>query len=369
MLLPGRHANTSDYRYGFNGMELDNELKGEGNSYDFGARMYDPRVGRWLSLDRVHKDYQSDYVYASNNPIIFIDKGGNDDYYYDRSTRSIRVIRNSAPHRFFFDAYIMSEPDDTNNSISSGQQVFIQRPLHSEEVKQLFYWNNNVFRDALNSATQEDYADIYNSYTNIGDREAGKLIMAVGASPIVVIVGAELLAAYGAEAIGTFVLNEVKDELLSQATAGASDIIDLTKLGTKAVKEVLDYARKNGKDIPLYRGINESHPGFSEAQDGIAIPRGGDSTPMQHNSTGTTESPYTSWTTDKEVAENYALRPGGQGVVLETKASQNTLVESPNTKQVLLKQNGKVVSENEALIKGDVRGAKVEVVKPKTDND
>jgi hypothetical protein len=35
-----------DYRYGFNGMEKDDEVKnGKGNSYDFGARMYDSRLG------------------------------------------------------------------------------------------------------------------------------------------------------------------------------------------------------------------------------------------------------------------------------------------------------------------------------------
>ncbi len=31
------------YRYGFNGMEKDDEISGSGNSYDFGARTYDPR--------------------------------------------------------------------------------------------------------------------------------------------------------------------------------------------------------------------------------------------------------------------------------------------------------------------------------------
>lgn len=261
MLLPNRHGNTSDYRYGFGGMELDNEIKGEGNSYDFGARFHDPRVGRWLSLDAVNKDHQSNYAYSSNNPIIFIDKGGNDDYFYDRATRSIYVIRNSAPHRFFFDEYIWSDPDDTNNDISSGQQVFIQRPLHSEEVKQMFYWNNNVFRDALNSSTQQDYAKIYNSYTNIGDRESGKLIAAVGASPVLVIVGAELLAAYGAEAIGTFVLNEIKDEALSQATGGASDVLDLGKMSYKAGKQVLevivDKGSKDGVSL-LYRSVSDA---------------------------------------------------------------------------------------------------------------
>ena len=51
MLLPGRHANTSDYRYGFQGQEMDNEIKGEGNSVNYKYRMHDPRVGRFFARD------------------------------------------------------------------------------------------------------------------------------------------------------------------------------------------------------------------------------------------------------------------------------------------------------------------------------
>lgn len=36
--LPNRHANTPDYRYEFIGKEKDNEVKGDGNSYDFDSR-------------------------------------------------------------------------------------------------------------------------------------------------------------------------------------------------------------------------------------------------------------------------------------------------------------------------------------------
>ena len=43
---------NSKYRYGFNGQEKDNDMKGEGNSLDFGARVYDPRLGRFLSIDK-----------------------------------------------------------------------------------------------------------------------------------------------------------------------------------------------------------------------------------------------------------------------------------------------------------------------------
>jgi len=46
--MPGRSFNSNSYKYGFNGKEKDDEVKGNGNSYDFGARIYDPRIGRWL---------------------------------------------------------------------------------------------------------------------------------------------------------------------------------------------------------------------------------------------------------------------------------------------------------------------------------
>ncbi len=44
--MPGRSYNGGDYRYGFNGTEKDDEVKGAGNQIDFGASGYDPRLGR-----------------------------------------------------------------------------------------------------------------------------------------------------------------------------------------------------------------------------------------------------------------------------------------------------------------------------------
>ena len=66
MLVPNRHGSSNSYRYGFQGQEKDNEIKGEGNSYDFGARMLDPRVGRWFAKDPNAKDYpyMSTYAYS-----------------------------------------------------------------------------------------------------------------------------------------------------------------------------------------------------------------------------------------------------------------------------------------------------------------
>jgi RHS repeat-associated protein len=66
------------YRFGFNGMEKDDEMKGNGNSLDFGARIYDPRIGRWLALDPLafKYPYASPYNFVLNTPISAIDPDG-----------------------------------------------------------------------------------------------------------------------------------------------------------------------------------------------------------------------------------------------------------------------------------------------------
>ena len=59
-------------------MELDNEIKGEGNSYDFGARMLDPRIGRWFAVDplRDRSPALTPYRFGFNNPIRYKDPNG-----------------------------------------------------------------------------------------------------------------------------------------------------------------------------------------------------------------------------------------------------------------------------------------------------
>jgi hypothetical protein len=50
--LPGRNYEGVNYRFGFNTMEKDDEMHGAtGTSYDFGSRIHDARVARFLSID------------------------------------------------------------------------------------------------------------------------------------------------------------------------------------------------------------------------------------------------------------------------------------------------------------------------------
>ncbi|MCK9480717.1 MAG: hypothetical protein M0R38_03020 [Bacteroidia bacterium] len=77
-IMPGRNYNAGDYEYGFNGKRMDNEIKGIGNSVDFGSRIYDPRTGKFLSIDPRWKEFpaNSPFCYAANNPVRLVDVEG-----------------------------------------------------------------------------------------------------------------------------------------------------------------------------------------------------------------------------------------------------------------------------------------------------
>lgn len=76
--MPGRTFNAGSYAYGFNGKRMDNEVSGTGNQYDYGFRIYDPRLVRFKSVDPVTNKYPelTPYQFASNSPISGIDLDG-----------------------------------------------------------------------------------------------------------------------------------------------------------------------------------------------------------------------------------------------------------------------------------------------------
>jgi RHS repeat-associated protein len=79
MLIPGRGYNSEKYRFAFNGKESDNEWKGTtGAVYDYGFRIYDSRIAKFLSVDPLTKDYPwyTPYQFAGNKPIVALDIDG-----------------------------------------------------------------------------------------------------------------------------------------------------------------------------------------------------------------------------------------------------------------------------------------------------
>jgi len=85
MLKPGKVTDLTESRFGFGGYERDDELKGTGQSYITEARLYDPRVGRWISPDPLFDSQpglfkssptEGYYLFALGNPLSFIDPEG-----------------------------------------------------------------------------------------------------------------------------------------------------------------------------------------------------------------------------------------------------------------------------------------------------
>jgi RHS repeat-associated protein len=94
MDMPGRQYNAATgYRYGFNGKEKDN--KDGVVQYDYGMRIYDPRLMRFKSVDPLMKSYPmlTPYQYASNRPIDGIDLDGMEYLRADEATAKFHSIQ------------------------------------------------------------------------------------------------------------------------------------------------------------------------------------------------------------------------------------------------------------------------------------
>ena len=78
----GRSYSSSSYKYGFNGKENDAET----GTQDYGMRIYNPGLGRFLSVDPLTKKYPwySPYQFAGDRPIVCIDRDGLEDIHYSQ---------------------------------------------------------------------------------------------------------------------------------------------------------------------------------------------------------------------------------------------------------------------------------------------
>jgi hypothetical protein len=113
-----------------------------------------------------------------------------------------------------------------------------------------------------------------------------------------------------------------------------------------AVSHVID---ESDDLIDIYRGVSQYHPGLLDALQGTARPRGGHSSPARHNRSDT-NSEFTSWTTNKTAAENYAIINGPGGRLLHKRVKPTDLIKSPDD-----------YNESEVLLKGIVKGANVSI--------
>lgn len=165
-LLPGRHSGGSGYRYGFNSMEKDDEMYNvQGSSYDFGARMYNSRLGRWMSVDPQFKKQPgwSTYKGFLDNPIIFIDPDGETEYITiiteNKKTGNIKIEQKQA-NRIMTDG-VKHQKDGMGDTYSFENYYYDYRTVTYRTIEEDGSINESstsmIIYDGLDPVKDRDY--------------------------------------------------------------------------------------------------------------------------------------------------------------------------------------------------------------------
>ena len=181
---PAALSGVEHQPYKYNGKELDT-MHGL-NTYDYGARQYDPILARWDRVDPLCEKYYnvSPYVYCENNPVKFIDLDGMKDttYVEGKDTPISPIPGTETPiynnwhpnNRLAYNCHSFAwencqgDPEDPRNSypISIGAVKWDNNPDNNmDEYSQLDFNAKNIVDDRViyyidsNNDSQYNYGE------------------------------------------------------------------------------------------------------------------------------------------------------------------------------------------------------------------
>jgi|GEM_PF-2849777 RHS repeat-associated protein len=143
MLMPERIFNDTAFRFGFNNKEKDDEIEGPGNVINYGMRISDSRLGRFLSVDPLTKGYPwyTPYQFSGDKPIKSIDLDGAEDV-------DFRVIQVKSDGHAIVE--ITKSPSELNTS-RSNKPYTGELHAHEQGVAQNNVAGNGTVSQPLNN--------------------------------------------------------------------------------------------------------------------------------------------------------------------------------------------------------------------------
>lgn len=161
------------YRYGFNGKEDDPET----STQDYGMRIYNPRIGKFLSVDPLTKEFAwwSPYCFAGNIPIAAVDLDGLEPLLSSGSTLTMpRLIpRIAVPRLTIPKPYVPAPPGEvllpppSTASIPSG--VTVGQPKVEMSQSAPIEWKK--IPPSSPEDLGEDWEDVTDPRNNTGSRD------------------------------------------------------------------------------------------------------------------------------------------------------------------------------------------------------
>ncbi len=160
-----------NYRYGFNGQEKDDEIKGSGNSYEFKFRIYDPRLGKFLSVDPLSKNYpwNSPYAFAENRPIDGVDLEGKEWEQFmmrriveSKGVSALKVVKTSNGSGPIVDATYNLQSKSTSAAFNNLKTAYTTDPgiIHNPNNAWASYKPMENPNDGDNQLAAGDHMDI-----------------------------------------------------------------------------------------------------------------------------------------------------------------------------------------------------------------